>query len=339
MQKELEQLEKDALEQAAKVPDMAALEHLRVQILGRKGSLTALSEGMRNLSKEERPQAGQMLNRVRESITQALAERQDTLRIEFDRSAATNLDVSLPGDYQLQGSCHPMSKLLAKAVDVLRQQGFALAVGPEVETEFHCFDALNTPADHPARNEKDTFYFEDGRLLRTHTSTVQIRTMETQLPPLRVIAPGTVFRRDEMDATHLPQFHQLEGLYVDKDVSLGHLIATLEHFYREMLGPDAEVRLRPHFFPFTEPSFEVDVRAKALAGGERWLEMAGCGMVDPAVFEAVNGSRGDQAYDPNELTGFAFGLGLDRLAMVLYQIPDIRMLIENDLRFLRQFVS
>jgi phenylalanyl-tRNA synthetase alpha chain len=215
--------------------------------------------------------------------------------------------------------------------------GFALAEGPDVETEWHCFDALNTAPDHPARNEQDTFYLPDDRLLRTHTSTVQIRTMETQPPPIRVIAPGAAYRRDEVDATHSAQFHQIEGLYVDEKVSIGDLKGTLEFFLHELFGADAQIRFRPHYFPFTEPSFEIDVKSKALKGGEKWLEMCGCGMVHPAVFEQMNRARGDDAYDPKKWSGFAFGLGMDRLAMILFGIPDLRYFAANDLRFLRQF--
>jgi phenylalanyl-tRNA synthetase alpha chain len=211
--------------------------------------------------------------------------------------------------------------------------GFAMASGPEIETEFHCFDALNTPPEHPARNEQDTFYFADGRLLRTHTSTVQIRTMESTAPPVRVVAPGSAFRRDDIDGTHLPQFTQLEGLYVAQDVSLADLKGTLEMFFQIVFGEGAEVRFRPHFFPFTEPSFEIDVKHSERG----WIEVAGCGMVDPAVFEQLCLARGDRAYDPEKVTGFAFGMGIERLAMILFGIPDIRKLIENDQRFLRQF--
>ena len=200
-----------------------------------------------------------------------------------------------------------------------------------------CFDALNTPPDHPARNEQDTFYLPDGRLLRTHTSTVQIRAMESAPPPIRVIASGAAYRRDELDATHSPQFHQIEGLYVDENVSVADLKGELEFFMRELFGTETEVQFRPHFFPFTEPSLEVYVRSKALKGGEQWIEVAGCGMVHPAVFEAVNKARGDNAYDPEKWSGYAFGLGMDRLAMILFEIPDIRLFSQNDLRFLKQF--
>jgi phenylalanyl-tRNA synthetase alpha chain len=245
----------------------------------------------------------------------------------------------LPGRARPVGSLHPLQHLQRRAVDIFRRMGFALAEGPDIETEWHCFDALNTPPDHPARNEQDTFYLPDGRLLRTHTSSVQIRTMENQTPPIRIIAPGAAYRRDEVDATHLAQFTQMEGLYVDEGVTLGDLKGTLEYFFRELFGSDAKVRFRPHFFPFTEPSYEIDVRAAALGGGERWLELAGCGMVDPAVFAQINERRGDNAFDPDKVTGFAFGFGLERLAMILYGVPDIRMFVENDQRFLSQFPS
>jgi len=225
--------------------------------------------------------------------------------------------------------------LMDRAVRCFRRMGFAIADGPDIETEWHCFDALNTPPDHPARNEQDTFYLPDGRLLRSHTSTVQIRVMENTPPPVRIIAPGAAYRRDEVDATHLSQFTQMEGLYVAENVSLADLKGTLEFFFRELFGPDTDLQFRPHFFPFTEPSYEIDIRTEAL--GNQWMELAGCGMVDPAVFEAVCDQRGDRVYDPELVSGFAFGFGLDRLAMNLAKIPDIRMLVENDLRFLKQF--
>ncbi|MFN5738506.1 MAG: phenylalanine--tRNA ligase subunit alpha, partial [Akkermansiaceae bacterium] len=224
-----------------------------------------------------------------------------------------------------------------EAIQILRRMGFALADGPEIEDEYHCFDALNTPADHPARNEKDTFYFNSGKLLRTHTSSVQIRTMEKSTPPIRIIAPGSAYRRDEIDATHLSVFNQLEGLFVDTDVTLPDLKGTLEYFFREMFGTSTEVRFRPHFFPFTEPSFEIDVKLQVKGQEPRWIEVAGCGMVDPAVFESINATRKDNALDPKKITGFAFGMGLDRLAMIRWGIKDIRLLIENDTRFLKQF--
>ncbi|MEI6178726.1 MAG: phenylalanine--tRNA ligase subunit alpha, partial [Verrucomicrobiota bacterium] len=243
----------------------------------------------------------------------------------------------LPARAVVVGALHPLTLIRDQAIGILRRMGFALAEGPEIEDEFHCFDALNTPADHPARNEKDTFYFDSGKLLRTHTSSVQIRTMEAQTPPIRIIAPGSAYRRDEIDATHLSAFNQLEGLYVAGDVSLPDLKGTLEYFLHELFGTTTEVRFRPHFFPFTEPSFEIDVKLQIKGQDPRWIEVAGCGMVDPAVFESINRSRKDQAFDPDRVTGFAFGMGLDRLAMIRWGIKDIRLLIENDVRFLRQF--
>ena len=227
--------------------------------------------------------------------------------------------------------------MLDRSIRIFRRMGFALAEGPDLEDEWHCFDALNTAPDHPARNEQDTFFLPDGRLLRTHTSTVQIRTMESAAPPIRVIAPGAAFRRDEVDATHSAQFHQIEGLYVDEKVSVADLKGTLEYFLREVFGPETAVRFRPHYFPFTEPSFEIDVKSKALKSGEKWIEVCGCGKVHPTVIEGVNRARADAAYDPEKWTGFAFGLGMDRLAMILFEIPDIRLFAQNDLRFLRQF--
>ena len=250
------------------------------------------------------------------------------------------VDLTLPARSLPPGGLHPLTIVRDEAVRILRHMGFALADGPEIEDEFHCFDALNTPEDHPARNEKDTFYFDSGKLLRTHTSSVQIRSMEKQLPPVRVIAPGSAYRRDEIDATHLSAFNQLEGLYVDTDVSVGDLKGTLEYFLRALFGSGTEVRFRPHFFPFTEPSFEIDVKLKVDGQAPRWVEIAGCGMVDPNVFEAVDRELG---LDPGAqarytgLTGFAFGIGLDRLAMIRWGIRDIRALIENDVRFLAQF--
>ena len=333
----LEILRESALAEIAAAQDEAALDALRVRYLGRSGSISAWGEKMKSLSKEERPVVGKLFNEVRAAVTAAIEERGEKLRAAKESSALIDLDISLPGTPNEIGALHPLTQMLDRAIGIFRRMGFALAEGPDVETEWHCFDALNTPPDHPARNEQDTFYLPDGRLLRTHTSTVQIRAMEAAPPPIRVIAPGAAFRRDEVDATHNAQFHQIEGLYVDELVSVSDLKGTLEYFLRELFGPDTAVRFRPHFFPFTEPSFEIDVKAKAAKGGEKWIEVAGCGMVHPAVFEEINRARGDAAYDPEKWTGFAFGLGMDRLAMILFDIPDIRLFAQNDLRFLRQF--
>lgn len=335
MEDKIESLRAEAVARIGAAADTAALEAERVRYLGKGGSVTALSEGMRDLPKDQRPQVGKLLNTLRSAVNTALEERGKALLDEADAAALSSLDLTLPGTFPAAGTLHPLTLLLDRAVRCFRRMGFAIADGPDIETEWHCFDALNTPADHPARNEQDTFYLPDGRLLRSHTSTVQIRVMESALPPVRIIAPGAAYRRDEVDATHLAQFTQMEGLYVDEDVSLADLKGTLEFFFRELFGPDTGIQFRPHFFPFTEPSYEIDIRAAAL-GGE-WMELAGCGMVDPAVFEAVCERRGDRVYDPGKVRGFAFGFGLERLAMNLSRIPDIRMLVENDLRFLNQF--
>jgi phenylalanyl-tRNA synthetase alpha chain len=292
---------------------------------------------MKTLAKEEKPVVGKLLNEVRNAVIAAIETRSAQFRLQKESGALAKLDISLPGTPHEIGSLHPLHQMHERAIQIFRRMGFALAEGPDIETEWYCFDALNTPPDHPARNEQDTFYLSDGRLLRTHTSTVQIRAMESVPPPLRVIAPGAAYRRDEVDSTHSAQFHQIEGLYVDEDVSIADLKGELEFFLRELFGSETEVQFRPHYFPFTEPSLEVYVRSKALKRGEQWIEVAGCGMVHPAVFEAVNKARGDNAYDPENWSGYAFGLGMDRLAMILFDIPDIRLFAQNDLRFLRQF--
>jgi len=337
MQEQLEQIKTAALAEIAAAQDETAVETARVKYLGRTGSVSLASEGMKSLSKEEKPRIGKLLNEVRTAVTGALDSRKAALESLRDAAALAGVDVTLPGTPVATGALHPITQLQDRAIQIFRQMGFVLADGPDVETEWHCFDALNTPSDHPARNEQDTFYLPDGRLLRTHTSTVQIRTMESQPPPVRIIAPGAAYRRDEVDATHLAQFNQMEGLYVDENVTVADLKGTIEFFFRELLGRDTKCRFRPHFFPFTEPSFEIDIKATALGGGERWLEIAGCGMVDPAVFESINTKRGDKAFDPEKYTGFAFGFGLDRLAMILSGVPDIRLFTENDVRFLSQF--
>src|SRR6266550_1081318 len=283
----LEQLREDALRDIGDARDERALDAVRVRYLGRSGSISAWGEQMKTLGKEERPIVGKLLNEARNAVTAAIEECAKNLRSRRESEALASIDISLPGTPSEQGSLHPLTQILDPAIAIFRRMGFALADGPDIETEWHCFDALNTPPDHPARNEQDTFYLPDGRLLRTHTSTVQIR--------------------------------------------------TIEFFMRELFGADTAVRFRPHYFPFTEPSFEIDVKSKALKGGEQWIEVCGSGMVHPAVFEQVNAARGDKAYDPEKWTGFAFGLGMDRLAMILFDIPDIRFFAQNDLRFLRQF--
>jgi phenylalanyl-tRNA synthetase alpha chain len=337
MIEQLDSLSATALAEITSVHDDAALEEFRLRYLGKKGSVTALSAGMRDVPPDQRAAVGAKFNEVRTAITAALDDKKAALAALADAKVAEGVDVTLPGRPWPRGGIHPMTQVLDRAVRILRRMGFALATGPEVETEWHCFDALNTPADHPARNESDTFYFDSGLLLRTHTSSVQIRTMQTQAPPVRIIAPGSAFRRDEIDATHLSAFNQLEGLYVAERVSLADLKGTLEHLLRALFGAKVEMRFRPHFFPFTEPSYEVDVKLAPKGQAPRWVEILGCGMVDPAVFQAICDTRGDDAYHPDKVTGFAFGMGLERLAMIQWGIGDIRHLIENDVRFLEQF--
>jgi phenylalanyl-tRNA synthetase alpha chain len=336
MDNELQRLQETALEEIRQAASKIALENIRVKFLGKAGVISQLSENMRNLPKEDRPRIGKLLNEIRNAVTAALDTRLNEIESAGTAEILGGVDETLPGTQYGAGALHPLTLLQDRAVRILRRLGFALADGPDIETEWHCFDALNTPANHPARNDSDTFYLPDGRLLRTHTSSVQVRTMVAQKPPVRVIGPGAAYRRDEIDATHLNQFNQLEGLYVDANVSVADLKGTLEYFVRELLGPSVETRLRPHFFPFTEPSFEVDIRVPGIQGG-KWMELLGCGLVNPAVFEAINLKRGDNAYDPEQWTGFAFGMGLERLAMSLFALPDIRLLIENDQRFLAQF--
>lgn len=335
MKEQIAQVKAAALAEIAGVRDMKEWEGVRVGVLGKKGAFTHVQQGMRDVAKEEKPVVGALLNAARAEITTALEERKAQIEREADEAAVAGIDITLPGATLPAGGLHPISQVREEAVRILRRMGFTLADGPEIEDEWHCFDALNTPADHPARNEKDTFYFESGKLLRTQTSTVQARVMEKQEPPVRIICPGSAFRRDAIDATHLSAFNQIEGLYVDKAVSVGDLKGTLEYFLKALFGDKTAVRFRPHFFPFTEPSFEIDVLLQATGQEPKWIEIAGCGMVNPAVFENIDKSTGKNNY--RECTGFAFGIGLERLAMIRWGIRDIRLLIENDVRFLAQF--
>jgi len=333
----LEELRDEALREIDFASDEQALEAARVKFLGKSGSISAWGERMKTLSKYEKPIVGKLLNEVRNAVTIALESRAANFRSQEESEALGRIDVSLPGSPHEIGALHPLTQMWQRSIEIFRRMGFALADGPDIDDEWHCFDALNTPPEHPARTEQDTFYLPDGRLLRTHTSTVQIRTMESTPPPIRVISPGAAYRNEEIDSTHAAQFHQIEGLYVDENVSVADLKGALEFFMRELFGSGTEVQFRPHFFPFTEPSLEVYVRSKALKGGEQWIEVAGSGVVHPAVFEQVNKARGDKAYDPEKWSGYAFGLGMDRLAMILFDIPDLRLFAQNDLRFLRQF--
>ncbi len=308
-----------------------ALEAVRVKYLGRQGSLPELMKQLGGVAAADRGRLGKLANEAKQAIQTALDSQKQKLESVQADAARQLFDATLPGRRHKLGHLHPLTQITGRIVDVFQQLGFTVAEGPEVEDEWHCFDALNTPADHPARDLQDTLYLKDGRLLRTQTSTVQIRIMESHKPPIRIIAPGRVFRRDEVDATHSACFHQIEGLYVAEKVSVADLKGTLEHFFRELLGPSTKTRFRPHFFPYTEPSFEIDFSAASLGiKGKEWLEIAGCGMVDPAVFKAVG-------YDPEKYTGFAFGMGVERIAMILHGIDDIRLFYQNDTRFLEQF--
>lgn len=335
MKEKIASVQAESLARIGSIADMKGVEDARVAILGKKGTLTQLQQGMKDVPKEDKPAVGALLNEARAAITAALDTRKEALQREIDRAAVAGCDFTMPGATLPSGGLHPISMVRDEAVRILRRMGFTLADGPEIEDEWHCFDALNTPEDHPARNEKDTFYFDSGKLLRTQTSTVQARVMEKQAPPVRIFCPGSAFRRDAIDATHLSAFNQIEGLYVDKHVSVGDLKGTLEYFLKALFGSETAVRFRPHFFPFTEPSFEIDVLLQAAGQAPRWIEIAGCGMVNPAVFENIDKATGKPLYAG--CTGFAFGIGLERLAMIRWGIRDIRLLIENDVRFLAQF--
>ncbi len=324
-------LKRDALPEFAGAADPDTVEAARVRYLGRQGLLPDLMKQLGDVPAEERGRLGRLANEVKAAIQAAFEERRAALETFSGAGADPLFDPTLPGRARHVGRLHPLTQTMERVVSIFQRLGFTVAEGPEIEDNWHCFDALNTPADHPARDLQDTLYLKDGRLLRTQTSTVQIRTMEAHQPPIRIVAPGRVFRRDEVDATHSACFTQIEGLYVAVGVSVADLKGTLDFFFRELLGPETKTRFRPHFFPYTEPSFEIDFSAASLGlKGREWLEIAGCGMVDPNVFKSVG-------YDPERWTGFAFGMGVERIAMILHGIDDIRLFYQNDLRFLRQF--
>ena len=337
MLQKLETLLGSVEQKLSTVNDNKELEEVRIEFLGRKGLLPALTSEMRTLTPEERPAAGKALNQAKQKINSLFSEAESKLSNSNDGDDSSSIDITLPGRKTNLGSKHPITKIIDECSKVFRRMGFVVADGPEIETVYNNFDALNTPKDHPSRDQLDTFYFDDGRLLRTQTSPVQIRTMENSEPPIRIVAPGRCFRRDTPDATHSMNFHQIEGLYIDKDVSLADLKSVLITFAHELFGPDVNIRLRPHFFPFTEPSVEYDFSCIMCKGkgcnvckNSGWLEIAGAGMVDPEVLQNVG-------YDPEIWSGFAFGMGIERIAMIKYRINDIRLLYENDIRFLKQF--
>ena len=307
--------------------DPQELDQVRVSFLGKKGQFTELMKGLSQLPKEEKPKAGQVINQAKQQVQQALNARGEVLRAEAinKKLAAETIDVTLPGRGNELGGLHPVTRTIERIETFFGDLGFAVKQGPEVEDDFHNFDALNIPEHHPARQDHDTFYFNPKLVLRTQTSGVQIRTMEKEQPPLRIISPGKVYRND-YDQTHTPMFHQVEGLMVDKDVSFTHLKGILHDFLHHFFEEDLEIRFRPSYFPFTEPSAEVDVKGK----NGKWLEVLGCGMVHPNVLKAVG-------IDPEVYSGFAFGMGVERLTMLRYGVNDLRAFFENDLRFLKQF--
>ena len=328
----LEELRKEAFEALSEAGDLRALENIRVRYLGRKGSIKTLQKGLGTLPPEDRPKAGALVNRLHDEVEAEIEKRRAELEaFDLDRRLTQErIDVTLPGRESQIGVSHPISLLIDEITSIFQRMGYDIYSHREIETDYYNFEALNFPPDHPSRDMQDTFFLGPDRLLRSHTSNAQIHYMETHKPPLKMVVPGRCYRCDQVDATHLPLFHQIEGLLVGKGISMANLKWTLETFLRELFGPDTEIRLRPSFFPFTEPSAEVDMRRIGKDGKEEWLEMLGAGLVDPNVLLACQ-------IDPEEWSGFAFGVGIERLALVRYGVPDIRMLYENDVRFLEQF--
>lgn len=339
MKEQLRAISERAANALKEVKAQSELEELRVAYLGKKGELTSILKQMGKLSAEDRPAMGQLANAVRSEIEAKIAEKTALIKkAEQDKKLEKEtLDISLPGKKGKKGGLHPLNTVLKDMINIFQSMGFDVVDGPEIETEYYNFEALNVPADHPARDMQDTFYVGDGLILRSQTSATQIRTMENRKPPIRMICPGRVYRADDVDATHSPVFHQIEGLVVDKGITMCDLKGTLEQFAREIYGSDTKVKFRPSFFPFTEPSVEVDVSCSECGGkgcrvckGSGWIEILGAGMVHPRVLERCG-------IDPEEYSGFAFGIGLDRLTTTRYKISDIRLLFENDIRFLSQF--
>lgn len=325
MAENIDNIEIEALGSLKEAVDDAALEQWRIAWLGSKGRLKSLMAGMKSCTPEERPAYGQRMNALKKTLESAFKSAGD----QAPRASGPPIDITEPGLPAGVGRQHVLSRTVDEIIDVFSRMGFSVAEGPEVEDEWHNFNALNMPESHPAREPSDNFFLDGGGMLRTQTSTVQVRVMENTPPPIRIISPGRVYRPDTHDATHYSMFHQVEGLWVDKGVTIVDLKATLFNFARTFFGPEADIRMRPSFFPFTEPSAEVDMWMP-VRGKMQWVELGGCGMIDPNVFEAVG-------YDPEIWSGFAFGLGIERIAMRKFSIPDIRWLFENDARFLRQF--
>jgi len=340
LEQQLQSARAEAEAALAACADLPALDQLKAKYLGRTGVVSGALEQLGKLPKEEKPRIGKLANEIKNALTAAIAAKREELEAKVATSGPA-IDTTLPGRRHRLGHLHPLTQVSERIAAVFRRMGFAVEDGPEIEDEWHCFDALNTPANHPARDMQDTFYIDPkamppdpklGRyLLRTHTSPVQVRTMMKQKPPIRIVALGRCFRRDELDSTHSPTFHQVEGLHVDKNVTVSDLKGTVEFFFQQLLDPKTQVRFRPHFFPYTEPSFEIDLSTPYFRSrGKEWVELGGCGMVDPTVFKAVG-------YPDDEYTGWAFGFGIERLALILWSINDIRLFTENDGRFLEQF--
>jgi phenylalanyl-tRNA synthetase alpha chain len=339
MKDKLEQIKVSAVDLIEKTGALGALEDLRVQYLGKKGELTAVLRNMKDLSAEERPVIGQLANIVREEIEKRLVLKKGLLEIasQNDKLQEEIIDITMPGKQLTYGHMHPLQQTLEDIQSIFLGMGYEIIDGREVETAYYNFDALNLGEEHPARDEQDTFYITSDMVLRTATSPVQVHTMETQELPIRMIAPGKVYRSDEVDATHSPVFHQIEGLVIDKHITFGDLKGVLAEFAKALFGDKVEVKFRPHYFPFTEPSAEVDVTCVMCGGkgcsvckGTGWIEVLGCGMVHPKVLKMAG-------IDPDEYSGFAFGMGLERLTMLKYNINDLRLFYENDIRFLSQF--
>ena len=327
LETDLQTLQQEAEKEITAVDSLEALEQLRINYLGKKGKLSQILRGMGKLSAEERPRVGSLANEVKEALQSNLETQRNTLETAKLKAqlAAETLDVTMPGVARSLGRLHPLNSTVDRVLDIFVGLGYQVSTGPHVETDYYNFEALNIPPDHPARDMQDTFFLSDNILMRTHTSPVQIRYMETHEPPIRILAPGRVYRRDTVDATHSAVFHQVEILAVDKGLTFADLKGTIKEFLTQMFGEELPVKFRASYFPFTEPSAEVDVQWKG-----KWLEVMGCGMVDPNVLKAVG-------YDPEIYTGFAAGLGIERFAMVLHQIDDIRRLYNSDMRFLSQF--
>nr|WP_330364359.1 phenylalanine--tRNA ligase subunit alpha [Butyrivibrio sp. XPD2002] len=339
IKEQLEKIRESALKQIEETESLDKLNDVRVTILGKKGELTSILKSMKDVAPEDRPKVGQMVNEVREEIEKNLefTKKKMEAAVREAKLASETIDVTLPAKKNNVGHRHPNTITLEDVENVFIGMGYEVAEGPEVEKDYYNFEALNIPADHPAKDEQDTFYISGDLLLRTQTSSTQVHEMEKGKLPIKMIAPGRVFRADEVDATHSPSFHQIEGLVIDKDITFADLKGTLAEFAKEIFGEDVKVKFRPHHFPFTEPSAEMDVSCFKCGGkgcrfckGEGWIEILGCGMVHPHVLEM-------SGIDPNEYTGFAFGLGLERIAVLKYEIDDMRLLYENDIRFLEQF--